>query len=62
MLNPETHRGEKIFLHLFQIKQTDEPFCVSTNVRIIMIEGAALHVYIMDVHVEPTMMLKDPMK
>lgn len=27
-----------------------------------MIEGAALHVYIMDVHVEPTMMLKDPMK
>lgn len=61
MLNPETHRGEKIFLHLFQIKQTDEPLCVSTNVRIIMIEGAALHVYIMD-NLEPTMMLKDPMK
>lgn len=61
MLNPETHRGEKIFLHFFQIKQTDEPLCVSTNVRIIMIEGAALHVYIMD-NLEPTMMLKDPMK
>lgn len=70
-------RRENLFLHLFLIKQTDEPFCVSTNVHIMMIEGAALHEYIMDnllllrvksgwkswsETLEPTMMLKDPMK
>lgn len=75
-VEPWNIQRENLFLHLFQIKQSDEPFCVSTNVHI-MIEGAALHGYIMDnllllqaksgwkswsETLEPTMMLKDPMK